>query len=403
MIIRKAYKFRLKPSAQQVVAMEQLSGCCRFVWNKVLRLCLDRLSNKQYILWYQESAYWLRLWKHSEDYGFLQDCHSQVLQQKLKDLDRAFRDGFDKKQPLKRLPRFRKKWQNDSFRYPQGFKVDNRRVYLPKIGWIGFHKSQAIHGNAKNLTILREGKHWYCSIQVEMEVPGPIPTRISAIGMDMGIVQFAAMSNDEYISPIHAFKLLQSTLGKAQRKLSKKTKFSNNWKKQKQRIQKIHSRIRHVRHDFLHKSSTQLSKNHAMIVVEDLKIINMSKSAKGCIETPGRNVKAKSGLNKSILDQGWGEFRRQLEYKMGWTVGVLLKVNPKYTSQKCSGCGYTDKGNRKDQSRFECQQCGFSANADINAAKNILAAGYAVLACGEEALASSVKQEPLRNRERVAA
>ena len=126
-----------------------------------------------------------------------------------------------------------------------------------------------------------------------------------------------------------------------------------------------------------------LSKNQALIVVENLKVGNMSRSAKGTEQEPGRNVRAKSGLNRSILDQGWGEFLRQLSYKQEWRGGLLISVNPRYTSQKCYCCGFTDASNRASQSEFKCQTCGHEDHADVNAAKNILAAGHAVIACGE--------------------
>jgi len=127
--------------------------------------------------------------------------------------------------------------------------------------------------------------------------------------------------------PVNAFRKNTVKLAKYQRGLSRKTKFSNNWKKQKQKITRLHQRIAHTRNDFLHKTSNIISKNHAMVVIEDLKVTNMSKSASGTIEAPGRCVKAKSGLNKSILDQGWGEFRRQLEYKQAWRGGGVLAIN----------------------------------------------------------------------------
>jgi len=246
--------------------------------------------------------------------------------------------------------------------------------------------------------------HWYCSIQVEYIAPDIVVSiASSSIGIDLGIAKFAALSDGQSIEPMHAFKNIQTRLACLQRQLSKKVKFSNNWKKQKLKINSVHSKAANMRRDFLHKSSTTLCKNHAMIVVEDLKITNMSRSSKGDIESPGKNVKAKSGLNKSILDQGWGEFRRQLEYKLAWQGGVLIKVDPKYSSQKCSNCHFVSRQNRQDQAHFHCQQCHYKANADINAAKNILAAGHAVLACGEIGLPNSVKQEPLRTCEKVAA
>ena len=146
-------------------------------------------------------------------------------------------------------------------------------------------------------------------------------------------------------------------------------------------MQALHSRIANIRRDYLHKVTTTVSKNHAMIVIEDLKVSNMSKSAAGTVSQPGRNARAKSGLNRSILDQGWFELRRQLEYKQLWRGGQVLVINPAYTSQKCACCGHTAKENRRSQSKFVCQSCGYTANADVNGARNILAAGHARLAC----------------------
>ena len=145
-----------------------------------------------------------------------------------------------------------------------------------------------------------------------------------------------------------------------------------------------------------------MSKNHAMIVIEDLKVKQLSASAKGNEACPGVNVRAKSGLNRAILDQGWFEARRQLTYKQQWLGGQLVVVNPRYTSQRCSRCGHTCRENRQSQSQFQCQECDYRDNADVNAAKNILAAGHAVLACGEGALVTSTNQEPVRSREVLA-
>ncbi|HDL9596335.1 TPA: transposase, partial [Escherichia coli] len=154
-------------------------------------------------------------------------------------------------------------------------------------------------------------------------------------------------------------------------------------------------RIANIRRDYLHKVTTTVSKNHAMIVIEDLKVSNMSKSAAGTVSQPGRNVRAKSGLNRSILDQGWYEMRRQLEYKQLWRGGQVLAVPPAYTSQRCACCGHTAKENRLSQSQFRCQVCGYTANADVNGAHNILAAGHAVLACGGTVQSDRpLKQEP---------
>ncbi len=171
--------------------------------------------------------------------------------------------------------------------------------------------------------------------------------------------------------------------------------FSNNWKKAKRKVQNLHSRIGNIRRDYLHKVSTTISKNHAMIVIEDLKVADMSTSASGSASRPGRSVRAKSGLNRTILDQDWYELRRQLEYKQLWRGGQVLAINPAYTSQKCACCGHTAKENRRSQRQFTCLGCGNTENADINGARNIVAAGHAALVCGERAaLGRSMEQAP---------
>lgn len=405
MIIRKAYKFRMKPDQEQLLKLQSFAGHCRFVWNKVLALNLKRLEDKQPLIWYQEADFWTKRWKNSDEYHFLKEVPAHCIQQKLKDLHKAFKDGFNKKQPLKRIPRFKKKGMGDSLRFPEPkhIQIKHKKIKLPKLGWIKFYQSRAIDGKIKNATVTQSAGHWYVSLQVELDIGEPKHRSTSSIGIDMGINKYVALSTGSYEDPIHPFKKYQDKLAQAQRRLSKKKKFSGNWKKQKKRIQKIHSKIAHVRKDFQHKLSTKLSNSHAMIVVEALKIGNMSRSASGTLDHPGKNVKAKSGLNKSILDQAWGEFKRQISYKLAWKGGIYLEVPAQYTSQKCSACGEKDKASRQNQERYVCTSCGYAANADINAAKNILAAGHAVLACGEDALATSMKQEPLGTSDRVPA
>lgn len=385
MKILKAYKFKLKTNRKLTNQLQIFAGHTRFVWNKALALNLNNLKNKTQIMYYQELDFWSKLWKKSNEYGFLRECPSQTIQQKLKDLEKAFRDCFDKKQPNKKLPRFKKRGCGDSFRYPQGFKIDANKVFLPKIGWVRFFKSCEIIGTPKNVTVSKHNGSWYISVQVELNVENPVHPSKSMLGIDMGIVNFATTSLGEHVNPVNSFKKYSKQLRLAQRSMSRKVKFSSNWQKAKRRVQHIHSKIANVRRDFLHKTSTRLSKNHAVIVMEDLKVANMSKSACGDIENPGTNVKAKSGLNKSILDQGWHEFKRQLQYKQQWSGGDVILVSPKHTSQTCpnSNCNHKSKQNRKSQSEFACEKCGYKNNADIVGALNVLAAGHAVLACGD--------------------
>lgn len=396
MKIRKAYKYRLKPTQTQAHMLSQFTGHCRFVWNKVLSLNIARLKEKQHLIWYHEADYWSKLWKRSEEFNFLKEAPAHCIQQKLKDLDKAFKDAFDKNQPNKRIPKFRKREQHDSIRFPEPkhINVEGTRVCLPKVGWIRFYKSQDIVGTIRNATVSKHAGHWYISLQTEVDIDSPKHQSITDIGIDMGISKLFALSNGQIKLPLSSFKRHKKKLAKLQKQLSKKKKFSEGWKKQKRKIQRLHSKIANCRRDYLHKSTTEISKNHAMIVIEDLKVSNMSKSAKGDTENPGKNVKAKSGLNRSILDQGWSEARRQLEYKQAWRGGIVFAVPAQYTSQKCSRCGHVDKASRQFQEIYCCTTCGMQMNADINAAKNILAAGHAVLAGGAEPLGAAVKPEP---------
>jgi IS605 OrfB family transposase len=387
MIIRQAFKFKLKTTDAIEEKFNRFAGHCRFLWNKAWRLNMDRLNRKLPIMRYGELDFWSKVWKTSEECAFLKECHSQLLQQKLKDLDKAFMDAFDKLQPKKKLPRKKKKGIHDSFRYPQGFKISGNRIFLPKMGWVGFFKSRDIIGKAKNITISRRAGHWYVSIQTEREVKEPVHSSETMVGIDMGIVRFATLSTGEYIEAKKSFRMHEKKLALAQRRLSKKKKFSSNWKKQREKVSAIHAKIWMVRSDHLHKASHDISKNHAMIVLEDLKISNMSKSAKGTLEEAGKHVQAKSGLNKSILDQGWYEFRRQLTYKQHWRGGSVLLVSPKNTSITCPCCGLISKENRHTQSEFLCIECGHTDHADRVGAFNVLRAGHAQLACGASAIA----------------
>ena len=380
MKIYKSFKFKLKPNSKQENLFYRFSGCSRFVWNRGLALIKYSLDQKEGYLNYNDLADELTVWKQIPETSFLKEVHSQPLQQTLKNLDRACKDAFKKD---KGFPKFKKKGVNDSFKYPQGVKVNDTRTFLPKIGWVKFQKSREIEGKIKNTTISRRCGKWYVSFQVEIEKEVQTRSPVKPVGMDLGIANFAYLSNGAIIKPLSSFKSLEKCLAKAQRRLARKKKFSNNWKKQKSKISRIHAKIADCRKDFLQKNSTILSKNHAMIVLEDLKVSNMSKSAKGTIEKPGKNVKAKSGLNRSILDQGWYEFRRMLDYKQLWSGGKLVLINPKNTSLKCSKCGNISKYNRKSQSVFVCQSCSHKDHADHNAAINILKAGLTSIACGD--------------------
>lgn len=374
--------------------MRRFAGACRFVFNRALARQNENHEVGNKYIPYGKMASWLVEWKNATETQWLKDAQSQPLQQSLKDLERAYKNFFRKRAAF---PRFKKRGQNDVFRYPQGVKLDqeNSRIFLPKLGWMRYRNSRQVTGVVKNVTVSQSCGKWYISIQTESEVSTPAHPSASMVGLDAGVAKLATLSDGTVFGPVNSFQKNQKTLARLQRQLSRKVKFSNNWQKQKRKIQRLHSCIANIRRDYLHKVTTTVSKNHAMIVIEDLKVSNMSKSAAGTVSQPGRNVRAKSGLNRSILDQGWYEMRRQLEYKQLWRGGQVLAVPPAYTSQRCACCGHTAKENRLSQSQFRCQVCGYTANADVNGARNILAAGHAVLACGEMVQSGRpLKQEP---------
>ncbi len=370
-----AFKFELMPTGEQQRNMRRFAGSCRFVYNKALALQKERYQQGEKKLDYAGLCKLLTEWRNSPDTAWLADAPVHPLQQALKDLKRAYSNFFAKRAGF---PRFRKKGRHSSFRYPDPKQIKleqhNNRIFLPKLGWIRYRNSREVLGTVKNVTVSLSGGKWFVSIQTEREVEQPAPQG-GVVGIDMGVARFATLSDGTFFAPLNNFKRHEKRLRCAQQALSRKVKFSNNWRKAQARIQRIHRRIADARRDFLHKVSSAICKNHAIVCIEDLQVKNMTKSAAGTPEQPGRNVRAKSGLNKSILDQGWYEFRRQLDYKLAWKGGRLIAVPPQNTSRTCPCCGHVSAANRQTQDRFECAECGYENHADVVGAINILARG----------------------------
>ena len=381
---QQAYKYELQPNGDQQRRMRRFAGSCRFVFNKALALQKQRYEHGEKKLGYAGLCKLLTEWRNATETAWLADAPVHPLQQTLKDLERAYTNFFAKRADF---PRFRKKGRGDGFRYPdpKQIKLDqaNSRIFLPKLGWLRYRNSREVLGTVRNVTVSQSSGKWYFSIQTEREVEQPVHPSGSMVGVDMGIVRFATLSDGTVFEPLNSFRKHQQRLARYQRAMSRKQKFSNNWKKAKAKVQKIHTLIANARRDYLHKATTTISQNHAIVCIEDLQIRNMSKSAAGSSEKPGKNVRAKSGLNRSILDQGWFEFRRQLEYKQAWRGGYVIVVPPRNTSRTCPACRQVSADNRQTQVRFACVECGFEENADLVGAINVLAAGHAVLACGE--------------------
>lgn len=374
-----AYKFKLQPTDSQEMLFRAWAGICRFLYN----LCLEHriLSWAQYRngVNYFDQANELKNLKRVEGFEWIKEAPAQILQQSLKDLDKAFksfwRSGFG-------FPKFKKRHFGDSFRFPDPKQFEIRRisnkkafVKLPKVGEVAFRLSRKIEGKIKSATIKKEFDGWYISFCVEKDIEVEKNDNPS-VGIDRGIAETLVLScgSDKFknikLTLPETCREIRERIKVLQKRLKLKKKFSEKWKRIQNQIRRLHSKIVRIRHDFLHKASTYIAKNHSYVGLEDLKIKNMSASAKGNLESPGKNVKAKSGLNREILFQGWGIFGLQLKYKTEWSGGYLELVVPKFTSTRCSRCLYNDKKNRKDK-KFKCLNCGHEEDADKNASLNI--------------------------------
>jgi len=396
MIRLQAYKFELKPDGEQLRGMRRFAGSCRFVYNKALAMQKENHETGNKFIGYAALCKTLTEWRNSQETPWLKDAPCHPLQQALKDLEKAYKNFFSKRASF---PRFKRKGTGDAFRYPdpKQIKLDqaNNRLFLPKLGWLRYRNSRDVLGDLRNVTVSEAGGKWFASIQTQREVEQPLPTATSAVGIDVGIARFATLSDNTYIAPLNSFKKHQQRLARYQRRMSRKVKFSKNWKKAKARVQRIHTTIANARKDFLHKASTTICQQHALVCIEDVQVRNMSRSSKGNSEQHGKMVRQKAGLNRAILDQGWGEFRRQLDYKMGWKGGMLLAVPPHNTSRTCPCCAHVSKENRLTQAKFLCIECGYENHADVVGAINVLERGYRLLACGAPAQSGHAKkQEP---------
>ena len=397
-----AYKFELRPNGQQQSQMRRFAGSCRVVFNEALALHKARYAHGEKKLGFAALCKELTTWRggvplpSGRTAPWLSDAPIHPLQQSLKDLERAYTNFFAGRAAF---PKRKERGEHDSFRYPdpKQFKLDQAgsRIFLPRLGWMRLRLSRPVPGALRNVTVSLSAGRWFVSIQTEREVETPRPCATSAVGIDVGVARFATFSDGSFLAPLNSFKRHEARLRRYQRAMSRKVKGSSNWKKARARVQRIHARIANVRRDFLHKATTDIARTRALVCIEDLAVRNMSRSAAGTVERPGRNVRAKSGLNKAILDQGWFEFRRQLEYKLAWSGGHLIAVPPANTSRTCPACGHVAAENRPTQARFHCVACGHAAHADVVGAINILARGHRVAACGEPVQSGrSTKQEP---------
>lgn len=401
----RAYVFvlRAQPAAERMLS--RWSGQLHWIWNQALAEQKARHARGEKYASYVDMAKWLTEWRHAPGSIWLAEGPSQPQQHVLKRLDEAYQRFFKK---TGGFPRFKKHDDDAGIRFPAAnqFVLDqvNGRIKLPKIGWLRLRQSRAVKGEIRNVTVTREGSRWLVSIQTRtparLLAAGLMPT----LGIDLGVTAFAATSEGQIIEPLNALKKQAQRLGRYQRSVARKVKGSCNRKKAVKRLGALHRRIARQRNDWLHQLTSRLANEHPVITIEDLRIMNMTASARGTAAKPGKRVKQKFGLNKSILDQGWGEFTRQLGYKLAAVGGELIAVNPAYSSRTCRMCDHESADNRKTQALFACAACRHTEHADLHAAKVILqrgvavveskiqAAGHAATACGGEIRRKSVRK-----------
>jgi putative transposase len=327
------------------------------------------------------------------DLPWLADVPCCACQGVLRDLDKAWDRAFKK---LARTPRWKRKSDRPcGLSASASFGVGDAYVSFPKVGEIMAAIHRPIVGTAKAVRVVTEVDQWFAVVSAEIEIADPSPSNLAPVGIDRGVVNLLADSKGVLVENPKHLARMADRLTKAQRVLARKEKGSKNKKKAIDKLARAHRKIRRQREHILHAESKRYAKSYGLVVVEKLQIKSMTASAKGTVEAPGVNVCQKSGLNRSILSMGWGKFVDLLRYKLPERGGELVEVPAAYSSQTCSACGAVDPGSRETQADFACTSCGYRANADVNAAKVLLARGLA----GQRA-APKAPKKTLRNLRR---
>lgn len=365
----RGYVYRLKPTEGQEHQLRQFAGVCRLIWN--LSLEQRRIWGKSHGCNFHTASADLKSLR--AEFDFIGEVSQTAQQQTLMDLDKAYQAFFAGRAGH---PKPRRKGEADQFRF-MGREVSVRRlnrrwseIRLPKIGWVRFRDTRQMDGAIRNATIRLTALGWQVSIMCKCEVAEPTQLP-GSVGIDRGVTIPLMLSNgDQFHLPASLAKL-DRRHKRAQRVAARRHKGSNRWRKAISRASKLKARQARIRAHWQHEASRRIADSFGTVVVEKLRTKNMMRSAKGTIEAPGVNVKAKAGLNRSILNVGWHGLEIKLAYKLAERGGQLVQVNPAYTSQTCSACGTMDSRGRESQASFVCPCCGFRANADLNAAINI--------------------------------
>jgi putative transposase len=398
-------RYLLALTAEQAEQAEQFGAICRAVWNTGLE---QRREYRRRGAWvnYVEQARQMAEAKKDPDCAWLAGAPSHILQQTLRDLEKACKTHGTWKvrwrSRAKTSPAFR-------FPDPKHIQVErlNRRwgqVRLPKLGWVRFRWTRPLGGTIRNATVTRDGGRWYISFCVEDGITEAAPNGKPAVGVDRGVAVAVATSDGAMHDRQFATPGEQRRLRRLQQRLARSRRVHGRTRRSKRRdavraqLGRLNARIRARRADFAAQTAHHLVTRHGLVAVEDLRVKNMTRSAKGTRDAPGKNVRQKAGLNRSILNKGWGGFLLALEHAARYHGATVVKVNPAYTSQRCSRCNLVHANSRESQAEFACTGCGHRDNADVNAAKNILAAGLAVTGRGGPAVGRPSKRQPPERR-----
>jgi putative transposase len=375
-------RFRLYPTSAQAAVMAQHCSHARFVWNLAVEQLTYRYRGQRSPGYAEQNR---QLTEARAAFDWLAVGSQTVQQQALRDFDRALANW---RAGTHRRPSWRKKGRHEGFRVvgAQALRVRklNRRwsaVLIPKVGWVKLRRSRTVPDARSYRVTLDAASRWHIAFAA---APAPIdaPGNAEVVGVDRGVAVTLACSDG---TMCHA--PTPAPVKAAAQALARCRRGSNRRRKAKVRLARVHARNTDRRKDFVEKTSTDLACRFDLIRVEDLRVADMTRSARGTIEAPGRNVAAKAGLNRSIMAGGWGLFAQRLQDK---ALGRVEKINPAYTSQTCAVCRHVDRNSRKSQALFLCTACGHTANADVNAAQ-VIAAGRAVRGAEQSA---AVKREP---------
>jgi putative transposase len=389
--VRTAYKCRAYPNPEQASVLNRTFGCIRVVWNRTLAWRQARYRSEQAPTSYAQASAYLTAMKASQDHGWLNEVSSVPLQQAIRHQQAAFASFFAGRASY---PRYKSRTGRQSAEYTRsGFRYRDGQLFLAKTGtplayawsWPDVDPASL---DPTTVTVSRDPcGRWYVSFAVDVLAPAPLPAAGAVVGVDLGIKDFAVTSDGEKIPNPRRLARRERSLARYQRRLARCQKRSANRAKAKAKVARAHRKVRASRADFLHRASARLVRDHDVIVIEDLNVSGMVRNRP---------------LAKAISDCGWGEFRRQLEYKAARAGRQLIVIDRFYPSSKtCSACGHLLAELSLSTRAWQCPSCGTRHDRDVNAAKNILAAGLAVSACGADVrhpgtprVRSAVKQEP---------